>query len=141
MQTLCDVNLLLALVYARHAHHAQAARWVDDRCDQEIALCRVTQLGLLRLLSNATVMQQDTCTHENAWRIWDSILGDGRFMFVHEPNGMERFLRQYTKVDVPSPKLWQDAYMAAFCRSASLQIATFDRGFRRFPDLEFTLID
>lgn len=141
MQTLCDVNVLLALVYARHAHHDQAARWADGRRDHEIVLCRITQLGLLRLLSNATVMQQDTCTHESAWRIWDSILGDERFMFVREPDGMERFLRQYTQVDVPSPKLWQDAYLAAFCRSAALQMTTFDRGFQRFPNLQFVLLD
>ena len=140
MQALCDVNVLLALVYARHAHHDQAVRWVDDKREQEIVLCRATQLALLRLLSNATVMQQDTCTHKNAWQIWDSILSDDRFVFVSEPDGIERYLRQYTQVDVPSPKLWQDAYLAAFCRSTALQIATFDRGFRRFPDLQFVLL-
>lgn len=140
MQALCDANLLLALVYDGHIHHVQAAAWLEKQTIQEAVLCRITQMALLRLLSNSTIMGPNVCTHERAWQAWDLIMNDERFLFMGEPSSFEPLLRFYTRADVPSPKLWQDAYLAAFSRAAGLRLATFDRGFRRFPDLQLSLL-
>jgi uncharacterized protein len=53
---LCDVNLLLALVTDRHAHHAAAVRWFDTLAAGDAVVCRIAQMGLLRLLNNPAVL-------------------------------------------------------------------------------------
>ena len=53
---LCDVNVLLALVTDRHALHSLAGRWADSVLADGAVVCRVAQMGLLRLLNNPTVM-------------------------------------------------------------------------------------
>ena len=140
MQALCDANLLLALVYDWHAHHTVAVAWLEHRASQEAVVCRVAQMALLRLLSNSTVMASDVCTHSRAWEIWDRVMNDARFLFMQEPPTIEPALRQYSHADAPSPKLWQDAYLAAFSRGAGIALATFDRGFWRFPNLQLELL-
>ena len=96
MPALCDVNVLLALSYNGHIHHPQALAWLDKQADFGVGLCRHTQLGLLRLLSNPTVMGPDVCNLGQAWSIYDLILQDVRFIFSIEPEGLEPFLRQYS---------------------------------------------
>ncbi len=34
-----------------------------------------------------------------------------------------------------TPKLWNDAYLAAFARAAGYTLTTFDKGFSRYPGL------
>jgi uncharacterized protein len=56
---LCDVNVLLALVTERHVHHAAAVRWFDTLPAGAAVVCRVAQMGLLRLLNSPTVMREE----------------------------------------------------------------------------------
>jgi hypothetical protein len=135
MPTLCDANLLLALCYDRHIHHATALAWLDAQQPGEVVLCRNAQLTLLRLLCHAVVMGRDVCTQEQAWAIYDAILSDERFSFYPEPEGVEVLLRVYTQSSLASLNLWSDAYLAAYARAADLQLATFDKGFRQFEGL------
>jgi toxin-antitoxin system PIN domain toxin len=140
MPTLCDVNFLLALCYERHVHHPEAQNWLDQQNELELVLCRNTQLGLLRLLSNPSVMGSAACTLKQAWDVFDTVLSDMRFEFYSEPEGLEEFLRLYTALGRFSPKLWQDAYLAAFARAARLQLVSFDQGFRQFDGLRLILL-
>ena len=39
-----------------------------------------------------------------------------------------------------SPKLWQDAYLAAFAVAAGLSLVTFDQGFRKFRRLQSIIL-
>ena len=55
---LLDVNMWLAAAWARHEHHSIAKGWIDGEEDQ-LALCRVTQMALLRLITNSAVMRRD----------------------------------------------------------------------------------
>lgn len=140
MPALCDVNVLLALVYQFHQHHPTALAWFDTQRRGQAALCRVSQLALLRLLSNKRVMGPDVCTHERAWQLWDLVVADRRFVYLQEPGKLEAQLRAYTQTNGSSPNLWQDAYLAAFSRSAGIRMVTFDRGFQRFHNLQLDLL-
>lgn len=51
---LLDVNVLIALLWAQHEHHAAAQRWFADASRQGWATCGVTQLGFVRIVSNPT---------------------------------------------------------------------------------------
>ena len=52
VSTLCDVNVLLALVTDRHAAHTAAVSWLNGVPAGDAAICRIAQTGLLRLLNN-----------------------------------------------------------------------------------------
>jgi len=137
MASLCDVNLLLALCDEEHAHHIPANEWFETISrPSEIALCRVSQLGLLRLLTNPAVMREGVCTTEEAWRHYDTVMADDRFVFVGEPARVEDRLREFTQGFPFAPKLWQDAYLAAFAIEAGLRLVTFDGDFRKFKGLD-----
>jgi hypothetical protein len=140
MATLCDVNCLLAICYDRHVHHPKAITWLESQGELSVVICRNTQLGLLRLLTNASVMGKDVCSLKQAWSIYDTLLGDERFDFSTEPMDLEQHLRRYTAGGRISPKLWQDAYIAAFARAAKLQLVTFDGGFQQYEGLHLNLL-
>ncbi len=140
MPSLCDVNLLLAGCYDRHIHHPAALAWLEQQDELSLVICRQTQLGLLRLLTNASVMGAEVCALTQAWEIYETLMSDERFDFYAEPLGLEPFLRKYTQSGRVSPKLWQDAYLAAFARAAKLHLATFDEGFRQFESLRLTVL-
>jgi predicted nucleic acid-binding protein len=39
-----------------------------------------------------------------------------------------------------APKLWSDAYLAAFAIAGGYQLVTFDRGFKQYANLTATLL-
>ena len=47
--SLLDVNVLLALAWPTHVHHAAAHRWFAENCGAGWATCPLTQLGFARL--------------------------------------------------------------------------------------------
>ena len=74
MPSFPDVNVWLALAAADHGHHAQAVHWLDTCSDPVIAFCRVTQAGLLRLLTNRGVMGGYPLTADGAWKVADTTM-------------------------------------------------------------------
>ena len=140
MPTISDVNYLLACCYERHVHHPSALAWLEQQDELSIVICRNTQMGLLRLLSNPAVMGTDVCTLPQAWDVYDYLMSDERFDFYSEPVGVEQYLRKYTRAGRVFPKLWQDAYLAAFARAAKLHLVSFDGGFQQFEALRLTIL-
>src|ERR1035437_4282472 len=51
-----DVNIWIALAAEGHVHHVPARDWFAAQPDGSVAFCRITQMGLLRLLTNSSVM-------------------------------------------------------------------------------------
>jgi toxin-antitoxin system PIN domain toxin len=127
MTFLPDVNVWLALASQRHAHSILCGEWLETVAPEGAVFCRVTQMGILRLLTNATVMGDDVSTSRNAWRAYRTILADERIGFAPEPLAMEDLWRKLTSLDRPAPKLWTDAYLSAFARTAGLRLVTLDR--------------
>ena len=141
MPALCDVNFLVAMCHRAHQHHAAAKAWLDGGGgDEGLVLCRVNQLGMLRLLTNPAIMQGEVCTTDEAWEAHDALLRDARFSYGEEPVGLQAKLREFTRGFPFSPKLWQDAYLAAFAVSAALGLVTFDRGFGKFTGLRAEIL-
>ena len=127
-----DVNVWIALAYDGHEHHASATAWFARLNGGAAYFCRFTQLGLLRLLTHPSVMQEDVRSPAEAWRAYDSFLQDERVLFHTEanPDQLESILRKLTS-GRHFAKQWTDAYLAAFARLAGLTLVTFDRGLSR----------
>ena len=124
-----DVNVWLALTHSRHVHHAAALAWFHHLENDTLFFCRFTQLGLLRLLTNEQVMGVDVMSQRGGWRAYLRWFDDERIEFHREPESAEfdRLLQQLSTGHHSPPKLWADAYLAAFARTAGLQLVTFDR--------------
>ncbi len=126
-----DINVWVALTYEGHAHHRTAAGWFATLTpDVGLVFCRLTQLGLLRLLTTAAVMGDEVMTQPQAWAAYDRWHRDPRVGLVDEPPAIEARFRALTRLRQPATKDWADAYLAAFATVAQLTLVTFDRGLR-----------
>ena len=92
-----DVNVWIALAVAEHVHHGVAKQWFESPEREQIAFCRITQMGFLRLLTNARVMAGDVLTSERAWNVLDAVFRDNRIFLAVEPPGLERLFREFTR--------------------------------------------
>lgn len=73
-------------------------------------------------------------TVKQAWSAYDVLAGDERVEFVQEPPSLERAFRDLTSRTHTAPKLWADAYLAAFAAEHNATLVTFDQSqARRSP--------
>ena len=134
-----DVNVWIATTFDSHPHHPAAKLWFDAVSD-DLFFCRMTQQGFLRLSSNPSVAGVDALTMTEAWQKYDEYLTDLRIAFATEPAGLEPQWRVYSQGGTFSPKVWNDAYLAAFAVAGGYKSVTFDKGFARYPGLSHTLL-
>jgi uncharacterized protein len=121
-----DINVWLALAAPEHVHAAVARRWWDEESGA-IAFSRLTQLGFLRLMTSAAVMDGKPLTISGAWRVYDRLYDDDRVMFISEPPEAERRFREKASGRTASPKLWADAWLLAVAQAAGGILITFDK--------------
>jgi toxin-antitoxin system PIN domain toxin len=136
-----DINVWLAVTFEVHRHHGPAKNWFEAIQDKSIVFCRLTQLGLLCLSTNTTVFAEDALTLDNAWNCYDRFLEDSRIGFILEPLGLDHFFRLFTSDSLYSPKVWNDAYLAAFAVAANAQLVSFDRAFQRYKQLDCVILE
>jgi toxin-antitoxin system PIN domain toxin len=133
---LADANVWLALAFSDHQHHALAGAWFDAQAESACAFCRVTQLALLRHLTNSKIMGRFVQSQQDAWRNFDRLANDPRVVWLNEPAGLEAAFRTFAQSGSPAHERWTDAYLAAFSLACAGQLVTFDRGFSRFVGLD-----
>ena len=138
--TLCDVNVWVALAIGPHVHHRAARTWFDSVTEPDsVSFCRATQHSLIRLLTTSALFTPyglPALSNEAAWAEYDALVTDDRVaMRADEPAGLEHHWRRFATGSSASPRLWMDAYLAAFAVSAGARLVTTDAGFRRFRGL------
>ena len=138
--SLPDVNVWIALAAEGHIHHVPARDWFTAQPDASVAFCRITQMGLLRLLTNPNVMGRDPRTIVQAWETFAQLRADRRLVFATESVSVESAWRQLMTQAGVGPSSWTDAYLAAFAEAHSYSLVTFDTGFERWPALKMTLL-
>jgi hypothetical protein len=118
----------LALSSPDHEHFHVAWSWYQSLPDGvALVFCRITQLAFLRLLTTRSVMGEGTLTQPEAWQAYDRWSQDAETELYAEPTELEQTFRSLTGTEEASPKLWADAYLAAFAQAANLTLVTFDR--------------
>jgi len=125
-----DANVWLALLWSRHIHSEKAGAWFERSSEEKFFFCRVTQVTVLRLLTTPMVMGSDVKTMSEAWALWDKVCADDRIALLGEPEAIEPEFRRFSKLNSSPPKVWADAYLAAFAAVAGLKLVTFDQGLR-----------
>ncbi|HEV7669681.1 MAG TPA: TA system VapC family ribonuclease toxin [Thermoanaerobaculia bacterium] len=143
--TLCDTNVWLALALSKHVHHTAAREWLETvEVPTSVFFCRATQQAFLRLLTNASVLGpygNPPLTNREAWSAYEAFLADDRIAFrADEPAGVESFWKELAVRATASPKLWMDAYLAAFALAGRYSMVTMDAAFRQFRGLDLLVL-
>lgn len=127
-----DVNVWVALTYRGHKHYAAARTWLDSvPNDSELCFCRLTQLGFLRLLTTAAVMENKVLSQSEAWDLYDDWLENGHAAYVEEPPAIELTFRSHSESGQAAPKDWADSYVSAFAQVSGFRLITFDQVLHR----------
>jgi len=100
-----DVNVWVALCSDRHEHHRAAASWLET-INGPIYFCRVTQMSLLRLLTNRNVMGADVLTPVRAIATYSALRADYRVKFAAEPAEIEERWLDMMRLPEASGSAW-----------------------------------
>jgi uncharacterized protein len=124
MRALLDVNVLIALHDANHAHHAVATQWLIANIEQGWASCALTQNGCLRIMAQSgysnpqplpiLVRMLQKSTQSGAHEFWGdgpSLLDVTRFQHAH----------------IHSPRQLTDLYLLALAVGHQGRLVTFDQ--------------
>ena len=140
MNYLADVNVWVALAAVGHVHHSLARAWFEESETSHVMFNRITQMGLLRLLTNHKVMGSNVLTAPDAWKVYASLCDDDRVQYAEEPPYLEDGWREAAMHLGTGPNFWTDAYLAAFAETGGYTIVTFDRGFLRHRGVDVRLL-
>jgi toxin-antitoxin system PIN domain toxin len=123
---LADVNVWFALALEEHQHHREARNWWQET-PGVFGFVRITQLGLLRLLTSSGPMRGHPLTNRQAWAVYDGFLSDDRVRIFPELPAIEDAFRSFSEGPQAAPKRWVDAYLAAHAVAGEATLVTFDR--------------
>ena len=135
---LVDTNVWIAAVFPPHPFHA-SAMWLINAATatQPLIWCRSTEQSFLRLATTASVYRQfDVAGGRISNRVALAMLSNLRTMSYvverAEPIGIVGLWHRIADVSSPSPRIWMDAYLAAWAIAADVPLATLDADFEAF---------
>ena len=124
----------MAASFPRHPFHEVAQDELHRASPRAPAVfCRATQQSFLRLVSTPHVFQAyqpEIVTNRSAWVAFEKLCARPGIAIVDEPPGTVALWQRFAARDAASPKVWMDAYLAAFAISGGLEFLTLDRDFK-----------
>ena len=130
-----DINVWLALAVQEHPHHAAARAYWDEIGGTGMAalwFCRVTMLGLVRLLCQPKVVGKGALSLSSAWTLYQRFRAVQGVGMLAEPGNCDTHLQALVVKGALPPRLWTDAYLSALVLGSGLRLVTFDQDFKRF---------
>jgi toxin-antitoxin system PIN domain toxin len=117
---LLDVNLLMALLWENHEHHAQARLWFKNV--STFATCPVVQLGFARVSSHPLLGYG--LTPELAFGVLRQFIADPRHEFI--PDNLSCTDRVVRTELMTGANQITDRYLVALARQHGFSLATLD---------------
>lgn len=132
-----DTSVWIAWFFQKHPHHLLAADLLEERSASDPAwLSRATEQSFLRLATTAAVCRaysSPAFTNIQATAALATWHAQLRVLCLDaEPEGTRELWLELASIPSASPKVWMDAYLAAFAIRADFPFATLDADFRRF---------
>ena len=144
MPKLTDSNVWLALTLSKHACHRVSREWFDRmKPGDPVLFCRSTQQSYLRLLTTAEVLAPygvAPLSNAKAWTVYEEWFDSECVAFMDEPRGLDAYWKRFAARQAPAPKLWMDAYLAAFATAGGCQLVTTDHGFKQYKGLDLQVL-
>ena len=133
---LFDTSTWLAATFDQHPAHSVARQALREATAAQAAFfCRATQQSFLRLLSTAVLAKAYGAvplTNSDALLTLDNLQALPQVAWRDEPPGVFGLWRTLAALHSASPKVWMDAYLAAFAIAAGLRLVTLDKDFKNF---------
>ena len=137
MATLIDSNVWLALTFSAHPHHALAKEiFAAATPEHPACFCRATQQSFLRLATTPIILQAygaEGFTNQDAVGLLETLTQLPNIRTLAEPEDLESLWLKLAYLPSASPKLWMDAYLAAFAIQHETEFVTLDRDFLSDP--------
>jgi len=134
--SLYDVSAWVAAVFPSHPAHARAQAALEQATPEEpAAFCRATQISFVRLITTSALLQQYAAPHmtnQSALEVLERLCARPEITEADEPSGIFALWRRMAGVDSPSPKVWMDAYLAAFAIVGGWGLVTLDKDFKNY---------
>ena len=146
LASLFDTSVWLPAIFKQHQFHNVARQALQQATKTQPAIfCRATQQSVLRLTSTAGIARtygEQPLTNRDAWLTLDALQALPQVAWRDEPAGLLPHWRNLAALDTSSPKVWMDAYLAAFAIAAGLRLVTLDGDFKNFEaqGLNLTLL-
>jgi len=134
---LLDVNVWLALIDENHQHHVRARHYWENESVSQLAFCRITMLGLLRLSTNHRVMNGQPLTALDAWQTYQNFCNLPEIVFLPEPIDIQAQFLVWSNLSTFPNHRWTDAYLAAFAHTIGARLVSFDSDYQHFQGLDF----
>jgi uncharacterized protein len=134
--SLFDTNVWLAVVFPTHPFHSQAQEALAASTSTRPAvMCRASQQSFLRLASTSAILKAygaEAATNRDALMVMDRLLSLPQVVTRDEPEGAFELWRKMAAIATASPKVWMDAYLAAFAIAGGINFVTLDHDFKNF---------
>lgn len=121
-----DVNVLIALTWPTHVHHAQARRWFDRKARSGWATCPITQLAFVRLSSNAKIIRDAVSPREAVAMLRRLLEQPGHVFWPDEPQIEPA--GPFASLSFVGHRQVTDAYLLSLTQHRKGKLATLDRG-------------
>jgi len=131
MPLFLDVSVWLPLVWDGHVASEATHRWLASQ-SEDLIVCRITELAMLRHLTNPAIMGNDVYSNVEAAGFVESFLAQPDVVFRSEPAEIGNYFPRLGRDADPSRNRWTDAYLAAFSIASKIEFITYDRGFSRY---------
>jgi hypothetical protein len=123
---LLDVNLLIALAWPQHVHHAQAHDWFGTVGHTSWATCPLTQLAFVRLSSNPRIIAEAVSPREALETLKRIVAVSGHRFWHDEISPMDAAV--FSSLALVGHRQITDAYLLALSQHHDGKLATFDAG-------------
>lgn len=142
--SLFDTNVWIAAIFTTHPAHKQAQQVLQNATPADPAVfCRSTQQSLLRLASTPALLKiygAEGLTNRDALVALAALLALPQVCEREEPPGLLALWHRLASRDTASPKVWMDAYLAAFAIAGGLHLVSLDQDFKSFEAQRLNLI-
>lgn len=136
---LFDTSAWLAVVFSSHPTHVAAQKRLQQAtAATPVVFCRSTEQSFLRLCSTPALLKAygaTGLTNRDALVALQALLALTQVCERDEPRGTATLWHRLASHNLPSPKIWMDAYLAAFAISGAMVLVSIDQDFKKHvPD-------
>ena len=133
---LLDSNVWVALTFTSHPQHARASSLLAEATSRApVCFCRATEQSFLRLASTPAILEAygaSGLTNADALRVLLAFTALPQVRTLSESSKVAALWHKLAGLPTASPKVWMDAYLAAFAITTDLEFVTLDQGFRAY---------
>lgn len=137
-----DNNVLINAFRADAPHHAKAKSWLEDRLNagRPLRLVPTVETGFLRVVTHPHIFSPPSDIDEAAHFLSTLCAAPGVDVCHWTESTRAVWLNLCRGMDLRGNDC-NDALLAAVCMDRGLRLVSFDRGFKRFGDLDLLLLN